>query len=329
MAKCLIGCGSNIGPRREQLDRAIEFLRYMPGVALQKVSHWKETVPIGGPPGQESFLNGACLIETDLSPQDVLSVLHAVENTLQRNRSERWGPRTVDLDLLLYEDLILHSASLTVPHPRMSTRRFVLEPCVEIAGDIRHPTSACTLKELLANIQTVKPHIAVVGVECDSVIEVTRAVGNASLGLVVHQSSEWLPVDASLSEWSKTLSCMLQAMDGAQKNGEHGFVTDFWLETLALAARETLPIPQRDEFLKDFASHTVSSQPPHVLFLLVVPATRLSSSPEKARLQRQMIEVANDPTYHSHLKPKAVVMIDAENQPQARADAVAAVEAMV
>lgn len=329
MAQCLIGCGSNMGPRREQLDRAIEFLRYMPGVVLRKVSRWKETVPIGGPSGQESFLNGACLIETDLSPQDVLSVLHALENTLQRNRSERWGPRTVDLDLLLYEDLILNSESLTIPHPRMSTRRFVLEPCVEIAGDVWHPISACTLNELLANIQTANPHIAVVGVECQSVIEVTRAVANASLGAVVHAPVELPPVDASSTEWSKILLRMLQAMDGEQNKCEHGIVTDFWLETLSLAAHEKLTAQQRDVFLKDFATHTVSSSPPHVLFLLVAPAVRLSSSPERARMQQRIIEVALDPTYHSHLKPKAIVMIDAENQIQAQAEAVAAVEAMV
>ncbi|MFM9195986.1 MAG: 2-amino-4-hydroxy-6-hydroxymethyldihydropteridine diphosphokinase, partial [Planctomycetia bacterium] len=164
MARCLVGCGSNVGNRRDYLDQALELLRYMPGVTLESVSRYRDTRPIGGPPGQPAFLNAACLLETDLAPHDVLGMLAAVENTLHRERSERWGPRTVDLDLLLYEDVVLDTERLTLPHPRMVTRRFVLEPCGEIAADFVHPLADCRLDCLLESISSAHPHVAVVGV---------------------------------------------------------------------------------------------------------------------------------------------------------------------
>lgn len=181
MARCLIGCGSNLGRRREFLDRSIELIRFMPGVSLLAVSRFRETRPIGGPAGQDAFLNGACLIETDLSPHEVLAMLAAVENTLHRERLERWGPRTIDLDLLLYDDVVLDTETLTLPHPRMPTRRFVLEPCVEIAADLRHPLAGCTLAEMLESISAPQPRVAVVGVPGSGAREVAAAIAETLL----------------------------------------------------------------------------------------------------------------------------------------------------
>jgi 2-amino-4-hydroxy-6-hydroxymethyldihydropteridine diphosphokinase len=181
MARCLIGCGSNLGPRREQLDRALELLGFMPGVELVAVSRFHETHPVGGPADQGAYLNGACLIETDLPPQDVLGMLFAVENTLERRRDHRWGERTIDLDLLLYDELVVESPELTLPHPRMATRRFVLEPCAEIAAELRYPLSACTIRDLLDNISVPHPLVAVVGVPGSGASEVAAAVADATL----------------------------------------------------------------------------------------------------------------------------------------------------
>ena len=94
MARCLIGCGSNLGQRREQLDRALELLGFMPGVELVAVSRFHETRPVGGPADQGGYLNGACLIETDLPPRDLLGALFAVENTLHRRRDPIEKPGT-------------------------------------------------------------------------------------------------------------------------------------------------------------------------------------------------------------------------------------------
>ena len=330
MARCLIGCGSNVGRRREQLDRAIELMRFMPGVTLLGVSRFRETVPIGGPPGQDTFLNGACLIETDLPPQDVLSMLAAVENTLHRNREERWGPRTVDLDLLLYDDLVLDTDCLTLPHPRMSTRRFVLEPCVEIAGGALHPLAACTLDEMLASISSPRPHVAVVGVPMSGVADVARVVSESSLGCFVPAPRPLPAAAAPASEWCGTLSAWLAAMRHVDCDAEaQGMVTDFWLETLLLAAREALDGESLAHFETQFARAAAEVGGPHALLLLVAAPAMLATDPRQGRLQRHLLAAIRDPEYRSPLKAKAVVIIDAADPQRAVTDAVAAVEAMV
>lgn len=330
MARCLIGCGSNLGRRREQLDRAIELLRFMPGVTLVGVSRFRETVPIGGPPGQDAFLNGACLIETDLPPQEVLSMLAAVENTLHRCREERWGPRTVDLDLLLYDDLVLDTDCLTVPHPRMSTRRFVLEPCVEIAGDVLHPLAACTLDEMLASISSPRPHVAVVGVPATGVAEVAHAVSDSSLGCFVATPRPLPAAEAPAPEWCRTLSAWRGAMEDVDcDSSAQGIVADFWLETLLVAARDALRPEPLARFETEFARMAAVSAAPHALLVLVAPATSLTADLRQARLQESLIAAVRDPEYRSPLKAKAVVFIDATDRHQAATDAVAAVEAMV
>ena len=225
MACCLIGCGSNQGARREQLDRAIELLGVMPGITMRTVSRHRETRPIGGPPDQAPFLNGACLVETELGPHELLGVLAAVENTLHRDRTERWGPRTLDLDILLYDQLVLDDsivagAALTIPHPRMSTRRFVLEPAVEIAPDLRHPLSGGSLRELLDNISHPHLHVAVVGVPGVGAAEVASAIADATLARLVHapRALPWKPSRsgvAATEPWSDALSASAAALETA------------------------------------------------------------------------------------------------------------------
>jgi 2-amino-4-hydroxy-6-hydroxymethyldihydropteridine diphosphokinase len=330
MARCLIGCGSNLGRRREQLDRAIELMRFMPGVTLLDVSRFRETVPVGGPPGQEAFLNGACLIETDLPPQEVLAMLAAVENTLHRNREERWGPRTVDLDLLLYDDLVLDSDCLTLPHPRMSTRRFVLEPCVEIAGEAVHPLAACTLDEMLASISAPQPHVAVVGVPAAKAAAVARIVSDSSLGCLVSAPRPLPSPAAPPAEWCAALSAWLAALQEVDcDEGAHGIVADFWLETLVVAARESLPHEPLATFETEFVRLAAKAVGPHAVLMLVAPPASLAADPWQARLQERLIAAVRDPQYRSPSKAKAVVFIDATDPRRAATDAVAAVEAMV
>ena len=131
-----------------------------PQIAVAAVSCWRETAPVGGPPGQPPFLNGALLAETSLAPHDLLAALQQIENDLGRRRAERWGPRTIDLDLLLYDELVLDTPSLTLPHPRMAWRRFVLEPAAEVAGAMLHPTIGWTIARLLEHLNTARPYVA-------------------------------------------------------------------------------------------------------------------------------------------------------------------------
>ncbi len=150
MSSCLIGLGSNLGDRRATLDLAVEHLDRHPQMVFRRRSRWYETAPDGGPTGQPTYLNGAAVVETSLGPQSVLEVLQQIESDLGRRRSVRWGPRTVDLDLLLYDRVVLDDApSLVLPHPRMAQRRFVLEPAAEVAGSMVHPTTGLTISRLL------------------------------------------------------------------------------------------------------------------------------------------------------------------------------------
>lgn len=127
-----IGLGSNLGEREETLQRALELLGGRDGIRLVAVSPLRETDPVGYL-DQPRFLNGAAQIETDLSPLELLAVLLDVERTLGRVREgPRFGPRTLDLDLLLYDDEIVDEPGLAVPHPRLHERRFVLEPLTEL-----------------------------------------------------------------------------------------------------------------------------------------------------------------------------------------------------
>jgi len=151
--RAYIGLGSNQGNREHALRQALERLDACPGIAVGRVSSFMETDPVGGPP-QGRFINAAAAMRTSLGPAQLLAACHQVEDSLGRRRRVRWGPRTIDIDLLLYAERVVDEADLCVPHPRMHLRRFVLEPLCEIAPEAVHPvlhkTVRCLLSELHA-----------------------------------------------------------------------------------------------------------------------------------------------------------------------------------
>jgi 3-oxoacyl-[acyl-carrier protein] reductase len=148
-----IALGSNQGERRAYLDRAIQTLQEHPRIDVTQVSSYHETAPVGGPPGQANFLNAAAELKTDLSAKDLLNALLEVERSLGRVRRERHGPRTIDLDLLLYGNEVLQQAGLTVPHPAMHEREFVLKPLAEIGPQAIHPLLDASVQDLLDNLE--------------------------------------------------------------------------------------------------------------------------------------------------------------------------------
>ena len=176
MAQCLISLGSNLGDRAALLDAAVARLALQKQVRGFTESRRFETAPIGGPVGQNYFLNSAARCETTLSPADFLLVMQAVEKELGRLRKERWGARVVDLDLLLYDELILTTPSLQLPHPRMAFRRFVLEPAVEVAPEMIHPTTGWTVERLWKHLHSAPDVIVVTGGDLALCEEVCRAV---------------------------------------------------------------------------------------------------------------------------------------------------------
>jgi 2-amino-4-hydroxy-6-hydroxymethyldihydropteridine diphosphokinase len=130
--KAVISLGANIGNPKEQMTLAIAMLREATDVLAVSTLH--ETQPVGGP-DQPNYLNAICIAESDLPAADLLSVLHGIEKTLGRERLERWGPRTIDLDLIQYGSILSSAQELELPHPRAHERRFVLEPWIEIEPD--------------------------------------------------------------------------------------------------------------------------------------------------------------------------------------------------
>jgi len=148
MPKSVIACGSNIPPRRKYIQSAIAKIGSLDTTKVLQRARIYETEPVGGPP-QGLFLNSAIEIKTDLTPEKLLLKLLEIENSLKRRRIEKNGPRTIDLDIIFYENLILEDKDLGIPHPRFRERGFVLLPLYDIIPGFVDPLSNKTVRDTL------------------------------------------------------------------------------------------------------------------------------------------------------------------------------------
>ncbi len=146
--RVLLSIGSNLSHRIRRCREAVERLRRQDGITVVRCSSFYETSPWGRK-DQPDFINAAVEVETELSPFELLGLLKDMETELGREEGERWGPRTIDLDIILWEDKTVDNRGLKIPHPEMHRRRFVLEPLGEIASGWVHPVLGKTVKELL------------------------------------------------------------------------------------------------------------------------------------------------------------------------------------
>ncbi len=160
-----IALGSNIGDSRNTLAGALTKLAHAPGITLETYSHWYQTKAVGPP--QPDYLNACAVLRVSLSPPELLHTMLAIESHFGRIRRERWGPRTLDLDLLLFDDQIVNRPGLQIPHPRLRERAFVLVPLAEIAPTWVEPVSGVAIATL---VQTV---------DCEGVVNVGLPEGLA------------------------------------------------------------------------------------------------------------------------------------------------------
>ncbi len=158
MKKAFIEIGSNLGDRMQYCKNAVDEIGSF--AKIIKASSIYETEPVGKE-NQPEFINCVAEIETELSPQDLLKQLNLVELKLGRVRDEKWGPRTIDLDIILYDDQVINDNNLVIPHPRAHLRRFVLEPLSEIAPQFVHPQFNVSVLDLLNEIEDNKSVIKI------------------------------------------------------------------------------------------------------------------------------------------------------------------------
>ena len=150
-ARALVSFGANLGEPARQIKEAVARLRKNKKIRFQKASSFYLTEPVGPVP-QPPFVNAVAEWATELEPEEVLGILLRVEREMGRERTLRWGPRAIDLDLLLFSDRIVEIPGLNVPHPRMHERRFILEPLAEVAPEAVDPRSGKSAAELLAGL---------------------------------------------------------------------------------------------------------------------------------------------------------------------------------
>ena len=146
-----IGIGSNLGIPEENCTKAIEKISSTKDIKIISKSSFYQTAPIGNIE-QDWFINSAIKIDTQLTPRELLSALLSIESEMGRIRKEKWGPRLIDLDLLFYDNLILNQEGITLPHPEIQKRKFVLVPLNEIAENLTHPIQKKTIKTLLQEL---------------------------------------------------------------------------------------------------------------------------------------------------------------------------------
>lgn len=282
MATALVGMGSNLGDRRAALEAAVAALAGRADLRIAAVSGFRETAPIGGPQDQPAYLNAALRLETELDPHSLLHVLQGVENELGRVRSERWGPRTVDLDLLLYDDLTLDTPELTLPHPRMSFRRFVLEPAAEVGGGMVHPTTGWTVARLLEHLDTAKPYVVVV----------SMGVGMSRLPRAVCEAlgANWAPfdwkafMDAGVDQKAEIVKPFAERLNGSNWPSDG----KLWVSDCLLTMFRSRFIGQRE---RDVAQAIENAATPRLTIIVLGPLPPIPDNvegpPVESRLRRK------------------------------------------
>ncbi len=256
MSHALVALGGNVGDVRHTLDLAVIELHNAVGVRVVARSRWYTTRPVGGPAGAADFLNGVVLLETSLEPRLLLQLLHKLELQAGRKRTQRWAPRTLDLDLLLYDQLQVAEPGLVVPHPRMAFRRFVLQGAVEAAPHMVHPPTGWTIRQLWDHLERSANYAALSGPPAVDVATAAQALAEHMGGSAVLEASHPGTPCRAAAPGSRSaadaIECLrrLHQLLAAQRWDTRRFVSsDFWIESAKASLLAQLPEVQRGAFL--------------------------------------------------------------------------------
>ena len=162
MTTALLGLGSNVGDSEATLNAAVAEIAALPDVQIVRHSKWYRTPAVGGPANQSDYVNGAAVIETTIAPLTLLAELQRIEQRHGRERGERWAPRTLDIDLLLYGNDVSETQMLIMPHPRLTYRKFFLEPAAEVATKMLHPVIGWPIERLLMHLNAASDQLVIV-----------------------------------------------------------------------------------------------------------------------------------------------------------------------
>jgi 2-amino-4-hydroxy-6-hydroxymethyldihydropteridine diphosphokinase len=340
MPEALIGLGSNLGDRRRALDEAAEHLKRAAGIESIARSSWHPSRPIGGPSGQPEFLNGAAVVQTSLPPDLLWLRLATIENSLGRTRHEPWAPRTIDLDLLLYDNVVQgyaipieaaglcrsDSADLCIPHPRMAFRRFVLEPAAEVAPDMCHPLTGWTIAQLLDHIKTAASYVALSGDNFSATHELAEKVV-AQCGWKLLKCPGACDTDRPANSPSLTLERAIEFLREEATLIAHrtwpadspGVITPFWIEDLLAVCEVFWP----RAMMSIWHEVSASIMPPKLL--VSYSAAEMPGRGDQDSWQR-VAKARRARTRRLGIGP--TLWLSAENPADAEAEIVAAIQAM-
>ncbi len=273
------------------LEAAVDRINRLPKTRVVRVSRWLETRPAGGPPGQPAYLNGAAVVETSLGPRILLSRLQSIEKELGRTTGPRWAPRVIDLDLLLFGSRSIQSPGLTLPHPRMAWRRFVLEPAAEVAPQRVHPLIGWTLAQLQAHLDRSMPLVMITGPRPAAAAELARRLhaqrphdtrliappdGAAFEAMSAHPRLSARQLESALEQWSKTAAqpgrVALAFREGSGDTlGEVFDLCPTWIGWLRAAARVSLGVQEYAEFTDRWQQAQIAIPRPRLIVAFEPP----------------------------------------------------------
>jgi len=346
MPLALIALGSNLGDRRDNIRRAIQRLASHAAISVVSQSSLHGTAPAGGPSGQQDFVNAAVTVQTSLQPLALLQQMLLIETSLGRRRVQHWGPRTVDLDLLLFEDQVLALPDLVLPHPRMAHRRFVLEPAAETAPAMRHPVLGWTVAEMLQHINTSAPYYAITGATGCGKSTLMAAVASEG-GL---QRIDEPVDDASLTQYYGDPASAAQRVElqilklrtellhvNTQRAVAAGrsAVSDFWFNQALAFARIALSDDHFQQFQAEWRrAEQLVIKPRLVVVLQTQPAEVRQRIVQRGRKYQQHLSTTDIPELQRGIEQVAAacntprLMLDGANSDAARAELLATIAAM-